>query len=62
MEERARLLEALSRIPPGALTYQDWCAVGMALKKEGFGPEVWENWSRGDSSRYHPGECRKNLQ
>lgn len=52
---------ALQAIPPASLSYQDWCSVGMALKQEGYGPEVWEDWSRADS-RYHPGECRKKWE
>ncbi len=55
------LLDALSVLSPAELSYQDWCSVGMALKEEGYPPEVWEEWSRADS-RFHPGECRKKWE
>jgi RecA-family ATPase len=53
------LLEALAGIDPTRLSYQEWVDVGFALKQEGFGPEVWEQWSARDAARYHPGECLK---
>lgn len=56
--ENDHILSALQAIDPAALSYQEWCSVGMALKEEGFAPEVWEDWSRSDA-RYHAGECRK---
>lgn len=51
------LTELLEYIDPGALNYQEWLSVGMALKEEGYGPEVWDDWSRRDGGRYHRGEC-----
>ena len=48
----------LSYIPPSDLDYQDWVNVGMALKLEGYGCEIWDEWSRADS-RYHAGECAR---
>lgn len=48
----------LSYIPPSNLDYQDWVNVGMALKLEGYGCEIWDEWSRADS-RYHAGECAR---
>lgn len=54
--------EALLHIDPGLLDYQDWCNVGMALKHEGFSPDVWDQWSSRDPARYHPGECLKKWQ
>ena len=48
----------LSYIPPSDLDYQDWVNVGMALKLEGYGCEIWDEWSRTDS-RYHAGECAR---
>ncbi len=50
--------EVLSYINPATLSYQEWIAVGMALKDEGFDCSVWEQWSRNDS-RFHDGECEK---
>lgn len=55
------ILSALQAIPPASLTYNDWCAVGMALKEEGYSAEVWEHWSQADR-RYHSGECRKKWE
>lgn len=51
------LKELLKNIPPSELNYQEWTKVGMALKHEGYSCDVWDNWSRHDSSRYHDGEC-----
>ena len=31
----------------------------MALKHEGFSCDVWDDWSRTDTKRYHPGDCEK---
>lgn len=56
------LLTCLEAIDPGALSYQDWTLVGMALKEAGYGPEVWDEWSRRDPGRYHPGECARKWE
>lgn len=53
------LTQALQAIDPAQLSYQDWCSVGMALQQEGYSVDVWEDWSRQDSARYHAGECRR---
>ena len=53
------LLEVLEHIEPAELDYQQWLNVGMALELEGYSVDTWEAWSRKDSGRYHPGECRK---
>lgn len=53
--------EVLSYINPALLSYQDWLAVGMALKDEGFDCSVWEQWSRNDN-RFHDGECEKKWR
>lgn len=52
------LIECLKFINPALLDYQDWINIGMALKHEGYGVAVWEEWSRSDS-RFHEGECEK---
>lgn len=52
-------LELLDYIDPVTLNYQDWCAVGMALKEAGHTAADWDAWSRRDSGRYHAGECFK---
>lgn len=52
------LIPLLAYIPPGDLTYSEWCAVGMALKEAGYSASDWDAWSRNDS-RYRPGECER---
>lgn len=54
-----KLLEAIQFIDPD--TYDDWLTVGMALKHEGFGVDVWDEWSR-NSSKYKPGACERKWQ
>ena len=54
--------ELLKYIDPSALDYTAWLNVGMALKEEGLGVEVWEEWSRRDAARYHTGECEKKWK
>ena len=49
--------EVLPAIDPAALSYQQWVDVGFALKDGGFTAQDWEDWSRRDLKRYHPGEC-----
>ncbi|TFJ92182.1 DNA primase [Lentibacillus salicampi] len=49
----------LEYIDPSFLDYQEWITVGMALKEEGYTASDWEQWSRRDGQRYHPGECFK---
>ncbi len=51
------VLEALENLDPARLDYQSWCSVGMALRHEGYPPEIWDQWSARDPARYHPGEC-----
>ena len=57
MENSLDLLEALEHIDPSALSYQEWISIGMGLKEAGYPASAWEEWSRRDISRYHPGEC-----
>lgn len=51
--------EMLDAINPAALHYQDWIAVGMALKHEGYSPADWDLWSTRDPARYRAGECMR---
>lgn len=53
------LVSVLTYIPPSELNYQDWVNVGMALKEAGYTWQAWDDWSRLDSQRYHPGECQR---
>lgn len=51
--------DVLPAIDPALLDYQQWVDVGFALKDGGFSAQDWEDWSRRDAKRYHPGECTK---
>ncbi len=53
------LIEVLKYIDPSILDYQEWVNVGMGLKEEGYTCSIWDEWSRQDTRRYHPGECFK---
>lgn len=52
---RARRM--LDFINPSTLTYDEWLAVGMALKNIGMDYSDWEHWSRHDD-RFKDGECQ----
>lgn len=56
---RARRM--LDFIPPSSLTYDDWFAIGAALKNVGCTCSDWENWSRPDD-RFKDGECEAKWQ
>lgn len=62
MERELDLNEALAYIDPAALDYSGWLAVGMGLKEAGYPCSVWEDWSRRDGGRFHPGECIKKWE
>lgn len=62
MENTLDLQEALEHIDPAGLCYQDWVAVGMGLKEAGYPASAWEDWSRRDGKRYHPGECLRKWE
>ncbi len=62
MEQQAHLLEILQHIDPAVLDYQNWVNVGMALKAEGYDCGAWDEWSRSDSARYHPGDCARKWK
>ena len=59
MEREVDLTEALAHIDPAALDYSQWLGVGMGLKEAGYPVSVWEDWSRRDGGRFHPGECAR---
>ncbi len=54
----SNITELLTYIDPTLLNYQEWLNVGMALKYEGLSCDIWDEWSRRDSKRYHSGECQ----
>ena len=51
-----RVHRMLDFIVPSSLTYDEWLAVGMALKNIGCDCSDWEQWSRADD-RFKDGEC-----
>lgn len=53
------IAQCLPQINPAALEYDEWLAVGMAVKQAGGSVEMWDSWSQQDSGRYHKNECRK---
>lgn len=61
MERKLNLEEVIQNIDPSSLSYQEWVDVGMALKHEGYGPEVWDSWSQADG-RYKENECFKKWE
>ena len=52
-----RIRRMLDFISPSSLTYDEWLAVGMALKNTGCDCSDWEQWSRSDD-RFKDGECQ----
>lgn len=58
----SNIKQLLYYIDPATLNYQEWINVGMALKHEGYSACDWEEWSRRDSARYHPGECESKWE
>lgn len=54
-----RILEQLGYID--STPYDQWLLIGMALKHEGFGWEVWDEWSR-SSPKYREGVCERKWR
>ena len=50
--------EALVQINPSMLEYDEWLAVGMALKDAGGSFAEWDQWSRRDAKRYREKEMQ----
>ena len=53
------LIDKLSYIPSD--DYDVWLLVGMSLKHEGYGWEVWDDWSR-SSPKYQEGVCERKWR
>ena len=62
MERMDNLTGILEFLDPAVLDYTEWVQVGMGLKESGYPLHLWEEWSRRDSRRYHPGECAKKWE
>ena len=56
------LTEILAALDPASCSYQEWVTVGMGLKESGRPVSDWDEWSRRDAGRYHPGECEKKWE
>jgi RecA-family ATPase len=54
-----KILEQLAYIDSDS--YDQWMLVGMALKHEGYGWEVWDDWSR-SSPKYQEGVCERKWR
>ena len=61
MDDKFDLIPLLEYIPPTQLDYLDWVSVGMALKQEGYGFDVWDTWSQQDS-RYNSREMESKWE
>lgn len=53
------LQSALNAIPIAQITREEWINVGMALKQGGHPVGMWRDWSAGDPSKFHEGECEQ---
>lgn len=60
--EKYSLVDLIEYIDPRDLSYEEWLAVGMGLKDDGYSPDDWDRWSRKDIRRYHPGECHNKWE
>lgn len=59
MSDIETIMECLPQINPAILEYDEWLAVGMAIKDAGGSVQLWEEWSRRDPQRYRENECSK---
>lgn len=59
MSDKEKAIEALRQIEPSRLDYNDWLAVGMALKGCGCTVEDWDGWSKKDTKRYQKNTCAR---
>lgn len=57
--EKARA--CMAQIPAARCDYEQWLAVGMALKDAGGAVAEWDAWSRSDD-RYRAGECERKWR
>ena len=56
------IITALNYLKCAEMDHAEWIRVGMALKDEGYDVSVWDEWSRLDPARYHPGECERRWK
>ena len=54
------LLDALNYLDPDALSYEEWCQIGMALDAEGLSSH-YDTWSQ-RGTKYKPGEPDRKIQ
>lgn len=64
-EDMLSAIENLGKLAPErASDYSQWVEVGQALHA-GLGDaglQLWDDWSKGDPSKYRPGECARRWQ
>lgn len=59
MNDLETIAACLPQINPAALEYDEWLAVGIAIKQAGGDVAMWAQWSRRDPARFHEKECEK---
>ena len=55
-DELKTILECLPQINPAMLNYDEWLAIGMAIKQAGGTVEMWDSWSSSDK-RHKDKDC-----
>lgn len=55
-DELKAILECLPQINPAMLDYDEWLAIGMAIKQAGGTVEMWDSWSSSDK-RHKDKDC-----
>lgn len=55
-DELKTILECLPQINPAMLDYDEWLAIGMAIKQAGGTVEMWDSWSSSDK-RHKDKDC-----
>jgi hypothetical protein len=59
MTDLDKALNCLDELDPRMASYESWLHAGIILKSVGASVEDWEHWSKKDSERYNPGECKQ---
>lgn len=61
MNDIEKVLACMAQIPCTSCDYEQWLAVGMALKDAGGAVHDWDSWSSGDT-RHRKGECERKWR
>lgn len=62
MNNERNIKGMLAYIDPANTSYREWIEVGMAIKAEGLGSDIWDEWSQRDAARYKPGDCSRRWE